>query len=482
MSRSTSQKFVSEPLGQLAKQLLFGPVDVRRAQVRRAEELHDQIDAAVEYPYEFLVYRITGSRGEDDSAPEPRTILGQHAAADLRLIIDMLSKSAPAPLYDGEDAEPVTQLATRLDISTRTIWRWRRTGLRWRWTLEKNRTRPVLVYPKIAVERFIAKYPELVARATAFTQIEPAQRQAIVDRARRLAQARTLTLNQIAKHLARRTGRALETIRQILQQHDRDWPDRPIFPHHQGPLTPSQKRIIARAYSWGISATKIGRRFSRTRITVLRVVRQRRAAELARVRLTFVAMPTFDRPDAEAVILHTPHSEPATDTRRPGRRAPAPRLDDLPAAIRPVFEHPQLPPDEVSGLIVRYNFLKYKASNLRDSLDKQNPSNAVMDNIDAALKLARETRQALLHAHARLALSLVRRHLAGQPEASTARMLELLTVARPVLVDAIEQFDATRGQPFEAFFTWALMRRLAAEPVGVRAHRRADETSLAEWA
>lgn len=463
-------------MSQLARQLLFGPVDVRRARVRRAEELHDQIDETVDYPYEFLVYRITGSRGDDDDASaEPRIVPGKQAAADLRLIIDMLSKSAPSPLAQGEEAETVAQISNRLNVSTRTIWRWRRVGLRWRWTLGENRTRPVLLYPRLATDRFVARNAELVGRASSFTQIEPVKRQAIIERARRLAQVRDLTLNQIARHLSRRTGRALETIRQMLQQHDRDWPDRPIFPDRQGPLTPRQKRVIARAYAWGISATKIGRRFDRTRATVLRVVRQRRAAELSKIKLDFVVMPTFTRPDAEAVILHLPHAP------RTAKRIPTLKLDDLPAAVRPVFERPPLAPDEVNELLVRYNFLKFKAHQLREALSKQDPPNAAMDQIEAAIKQAHEARASLLHAHARLTLSLVRRHVAGQPDTASARFFELLAAARPVLLDAIEQFDPARGQSFEAYFTWALLRKLASEPAGARAHRRPDESSLSAW-
>ena len=112
-----------------------------------------------------------------------------------------------------------------------------------------------------------------------------------------------MTLNQVAAHLARRTGRALETLRLLLEKHDRAHPKEAIFIDRTGPLNRRQQRAIARAYRMGVAVSKIARHFKRTRQSIYRVIYVERAAELHRMRIECSVLPTFARSDAEAVFL-----------------------------------------------------------------------------------------------------------------------------------------------------------------------------------
>src|SRR5262249_25847217 len=147
---------------------------------------------------------------------------GRQVVADLRLMIDGLSRSMSVAVTNKESVESPEELARRLGVSVKTLTRWRQLGLRWRWVKYPEQRFKTLVYPCQGAGPFPARHAEKVRRAAQFTQIEPELRQQLLVRARRIAQARQVTLNRVAAHLARKTGRALETLRLLLDKHDRD--------------------------------------------------------------------------------------------------------------------------------------------------------------------------------------------------------------------------------------------------------------------
>src|SRR5690606_13154618 len=159
-----------EPLEDLARQFLFAPPAKRAEHVRRAERLHDEIGEQRNYPLDFLVYRITGYRRDRGDSV---LLVGEAILPDLRLIIDHLSRSVDLPMGEGEPAETAEQLAQRLNVSTKTISRWRKLGLRWRWAVPAAGGRKQIVFTQSAVEHFTARHAERVDKAARFSQIEP---------------------------------------------------------------------------------------------------------------------------------------------------------------------------------------------------------------------------------------------------------------------------------------------------------------------
>ena len=123
MARPTQQAFNCEPLRELCRQLLFAPANRRMKQVKRAEELHDQIDPKRNYPFDFVNYRITGYHHQ---LPEETMLVGEAALPDLRLLIDRLSGSLTIEATADQPAESTQELAERLNVSTKTVGRWRK--------------------------------------------------------------------------------------------------------------------------------------------------------------------------------------------------------------------------------------------------------------------------------------------------------------------------------------------------------------------
>lgn len=467
MSRRLKQDYVCRPLGELARQLAFSPPDKRAIQVRRIETLHDQLDPASNYPIDFLAYRITGYRRE---AAEAIVLAGEAVLADLRLMIDQLSRSVRIPMeMDSDPVETVPTLAERLAVSTKTVGRWRKAGLRWRWATPEDGGRKVLVIPRLASDRFVREHPERVSRAAAFTQIDPQTRRQLLQRARQITRRRDVSLNQVASHLASKTGRGLETIRQVLSNHDRAHPDRAIFADHVPPLRHRQKRVIARAYRMGVPVDRIAARFQRTRSTIYRVLHQHGAGKAGRVSLTYIESPTFSRDDAEQVFL----SKPIESLMQPTGRSSIP-TDDLPEPIAALFDRPVLAQENVRTLFVRYNYVKYRAAKAREGFDRYSPGAKQVRAFNHWVNQARQLRDLLVRLHLPVVLSVARRHIINEPTRSTGRLMELIEAGLVVLIQSAETFNPTRQDRFESILTNRLLARYVTmpKPTKRQAHRR----------
>jgi RNA polymerase primary sigma factor len=464
--RKTDQPFKCQPLGELTRQLLYAPPDKRVEQVRRAEALHDQIDPDKSYAYDHVASRITGYHAETDA---DLLLVGEAIRPDLRQLIDVLSHSVGVPVTDDEPVESPEGLARRLNVSTKTITRWRRHGLRWRWVVGPGGTRKRVAYTKAAIDHFLSRQRDRVEYAGQFTQIDPALRQKLIDRARRIAQARDVSLHQVARHLARRVGRAVETIRQMLDQYDHAHRDEPIFADRTGPLNAEQKRLIARAYRMGVPAAKLCRHFNRTRSSIHRAVRDQRAAALRRLAIRYHELSTFSRDDADEVILRAGQrgtADTAESTSGGGEAVSAAPVDDLPEPLRPLYRQAVMSDDRQRSLVVRMNYLRYKAARLRDGLDKYEPPVGDLASAEACLAQAKAVRDRLVAVCLPTVLSVARQHLVNLADRSPGRLIEHLEVGNRVAIEAIDAFDPSRDQTLQRYLVWLLNRRFASEFTG----------------
>ena len=463
-----------EPLAELARQLLFSPPAKRVEQVYRAEELHDQVDPDVNYPFDFVSYRITGYQTE---SVEPTVLVGTALLPDLRLLIDQLSRSVAIRHDPDEPIETIQTLADRLNVSTKTIERYRRFGLRWRWVRPAEGGRRFIAFTADAVECFMTRHGQRGQRAGQFTQIEAADRQKLIERARLIATDRKLSLNQVARQLARESDRAVETIRLVLEQHDRTQIDQPIFPDRTGQLTSRQKELITRALRRGVPVQRLADRFGRTRSTIYRAARDRRAAQVRRLTILYIRSPDFDRDDADDLMPYTKDEDPSPP---PLPRDATANLDDLPPPLRAPYGCGGMTAERQGSVLVRFNFLKFTAARLRDGLDRYEPRVRDLDRIEAFLEQSARLRRRLVEANLHLVLSVARRHLIDQPEKSTARLAELLAVGNEVLLQAIEEFDVTQKQTFDSYVTYRFIRRFAV--LSAEAGRAQRWLSDEQWA
>src|SRR5437588_9934344 len=107
------------------QQVRFAPPARRVEQLARAQRLLGEIEPGRSYPYQFVCYRVTDFRPE--SYPD-LLIPGTDLVHDLALFIEALGGTVQA-VETREEPVTLAQLRQQLNVSTKTIRRWRKLGL-----------------------------------------------------------------------------------------------------------------------------------------------------------------------------------------------------------------------------------------------------------------------------------------------------------------------------------------------------------------
>ena len=426
------------------QQIRFAPKQKKVEQIGHAERLLGEIDPQQTYTYEYLCYRITGYRPE--SFPGAK-LSGEDAAHDLRLFVEDVSDSANLHAdAASERVLTVDQLSREFKVSTKTISRWRRQGLVSRRFLFAGRKR--VGFLKSSVDRFVAQNRERVQRGSRFSQLSSEQRNEIIDRARRLAQAGGCP-SEISRRIAKRIGRSVETIRYTLRRFDKEHPGLAIFPETSGPLTVELKGKIYQQYRRGTSADALAKRFCRTKTTIYRVINEMRAERLLELPLDFMPNESFSRRGADNRCL-APMPQIEETSRKPRRPS------GLPPYLASLYEIPLLTREQEQHIFRKFNYLKHKANRLRDSLNPANPKASLMDEIERLYEEAVATKNEIVRANLRLVVSIAKRHV-GQAE----NFFELVSDGNMSLLRAVEKFDYARGNKFSTYASWAIMKNYA---------------------
>lgn len=155
MSRRSAKPYLCQALDDLARQLVRGPAASRHRQVFAAESLHDQLKPREVYPADYLSFGITGHR-LPSTTQGTELLVGEAVLADLRRMIDSLSRSVFIGPDEADGVHLAEALTHELNVSSKTLIRWRDRGLRWRWVRAGDTQRQVIAYPRRAVEHFCA--------------------------------------------------------------------------------------------------------------------------------------------------------------------------------------------------------------------------------------------------------------------------------------------------------------------------------------
>ena len=452
----------------LSRQLLYAPADTRRRQLDAAERLVCQIEPDRLYPQDFVIYRITGYR--PDLVPPAVALVGEALQVDLITLIQRLSASLDLRPQDaGRRAVGCRELARRLNVSAKTIQRYRKQGLVCHYVLFPDGRKRLACFED-SLSRFRRSRERRIDRAAEFGRLSARDRQSIILEADRLHRLDGRTLNAAARGLAGRHGRAHETVRSILRRHDRG-SARPIF-DEPGPLAGRDIRLIYRAWRRGVGTARLARRFSKTRPTIHRAINRRRGDLLSGLELRVVKLPTLDRDDAESVILSAPAVTGGLDEVLGSTDASGPegRLDRTATDALNLIEAAHLAPDQDShteaALIGGYNLLKRRAGGMIARLGGR-PASAALDFVETDLRWATLLKRRLvclgLPSAVRAVEQTLHQPLAAQP---SEEIRGLLRRAIEVTAECVEKIDPGRGQRLAHRCGFSMHRTLA-----VAAHR-----------
>ncbi len=363
----------------------------------------------------------------------------------MRTVIDRTPRGN-SKISADEPVLTVDQLSKTLNVSTKTISRWRQRGLvGFRFVCDG---RPRVGFLQSSVDRFVRQNPQQVFRGAEFNRITEDERQHILDEARRLARAGG-SPSEVTKRLAERTGRSAETIRCLLRQFDAENPEAAIFPDHFGPPREETKQRIFREYRHGDSIDELASRYCRTKSSVRRIVAEMRARRIAELPLDYMPNEQFDDENAEkAILAPTPPNEaPVKKTRRPA---------DLPSYLASLYEVPLLSREQEWHMFRKMNYLKYKASRLLVELDPAMPGIRLMNRIEKLYEESVAIKNEVIRANLRLVVSLAKRYVSA-----TQSLYDLISDGNVTLMRAVEKFDFARGNKFSTYATWAMIKNYA---------------------
>jgi RNA polymerase sigma factor (sigma-70 family) len=447
-------KYRIDSLASFARQLAFTPADTRVAQLAAAEQLLNDLDPLRAYPFDFVVYRITGYQPK--SSIDSDLLAGSALRHDLGVLIEQVSQTLD--LHAQEQAEPVLAIddvTEKFGVTSKTIQRWRRRGLVARRLVFPDGKRRV-GFLLSSVERFLLTQQDRLAPAGSnINQVQDSERDAIVGRARRLAVDGCCPPPEIARRIARHLHRSPLTILHTIRKHDTEHPETAVFPLAPQPIDDETRtRIVRDFFKRGLPLRRIARRVHLPRAIVYRVIVDQRIAKLNKRKIKFIDDTLYHDDGAEQAIGEiVAQQEIAVESRPEDSRVPR----DLPPYLRELYREPLLTPARERALFLKFNFHKYQFVTARRRLDDPQFANRRdLDLLEHYLALATETKNQLLRANLRLVVSVARKHL--RPGLN---LMELISEGNLTLMRAVEGFDVHKGNRFSTYATLALMKGFA---------------------
>jgi uncharacterized protein YoaH (UPF0181 family) len=393
--------------------------------IERAEALALDVDPALTYPEDWLVFRITGRDGDP---AHKELIPGAELRSELSPLVERLCAAARLKVDEvsGEDA---ATLAARWNVSRVTLDRMRRRGLIARRVVDpKGRAR--LVFTPRMVEQFAAANAQALERACQFTRVSEEEAAEMIERARRL-RAEGLSVSQAAARIAAEMGRSHEGVRQVLRRAGK--PELREAPA----LSAKKRRVLYRAWRRGIDLGLMARRTRRSRGAVRRAITLERAEKL-RTLLDSGALvvPSMKRSAGPALLAAPPV--------RTGLCEPTPAT--VTAFIRAArIMGPPIGAEE-SARLAAYQYLRAEAARLIEKLDRLQPSASAVDRAETLLRWASRLKAELVRSQFRLMLDTLAARL-GKPieEVGAQAVLRILTGAIGRIGDVVDAHDAAKG-------------------------------------
>ncbi len=295
-------RFLASVIASLHYDLRFAPDKTKRRQMDDAEMLMRDVQPERLYPLEYVVFRITRFR------PDPNefdaTIVGSALIRDLGAFVQALSSDIsmqadqPRGLAVGLD-----ETASKLGVSRRTVQRYRRDGLILHW-VRHNNGRPFLGCFPDSLSHYLERSPEGMRRIRRWDRVSETERASILNRASELRNQQNASLHAASITIAAETKRAVSTVRHVLVCADKS-SEVPIFSDY-GPLTDRDAAVCERSHAMGIPISKVAASFHKSVPAVHRAILRYRKRRLCGLTLDSAWQKTFERDDAEQVLLDFP--------------------------------------------------------------------------------------------------------------------------------------------------------------------------------
>jgi RNA polymerase primary sigma factor len=173
--------------------------------------------------------------------------------------------------------------------------------------------------------------------------------------------------------------------------------------------------------------------------------------------LKYVCHPSFDDPAARNAIL-SPLADPAAQDGSPRLR------------LAPVSNHEvaatMLSSEQEAHLFRKMNYLKWRASRLKQQVEYDGPSPALLDEIERHQADALAVKHRIVEINMPLVIFVVKKRVRVGEELS-----EYISEGNVALVQAVDGFDFARGNRFSTYATWAIRNAIASKLASDRRYR-----------
>lgn len=438
-----------DSLGSLARQMRFTPHETLTAQLASAEGLLHDIDPLKAYPFEFVVFRITGYHPKTTPTDLLTGLALQH---DLGVLIEQLSEVLDVPTAQlSEPVLAIDEVSERFNVTSKTIQRWRKRGLPARRFIFADGKRRV-GFLLSSVERFFNAHREQIPREANFSTVDTGEQNFIIRRSRVLAREGCWE-TEIARRIGRKLNRSPATILATLRKHDQENPKNAILAWAPIPVPEDESGKILRAYRHGASISDLAKKYHQARSAIYRVIMDERIARLNKRKIRYIDDPLYHEEEAEASIRQIVLQEDISrDVSGEDLRVPK----DLPSYLQDLYRTPLLSAARERALFLQYNFHRYQFVQARKQLEPQFAMSRDLDALEGHLHSAVDAKNAIIRANLRLVVSVARRHLR-----IGLNLMELISDGNLTLMRAVEGFDVHKGNRFSTYATLALMKGFA---------------------
>jgi RNA polymerase primary sigma factor len=461
------RKIANPHIAQLQMQLKFTAPKKRREFLRAAEQLLDIIEPDKQYPFDFICFKITGYHPK--GLPQ-ELINGRDLADDLSLFLWKLSGQVDDLVSEQpEEVYTIEQLAEKLSVSTKTISRWRRLGLRARkYTFDDGSKR--LAVSQTSLDKFMAQNRDVADRATAYSRLDENRKSAVIALVKKLAAQGQVTRQEAIAQIAESTGRSRETIRTIIKRYERSNRQKKLFRSYLKPLDSASKSEIYKLHKQGVGVSVLAERYKRSPSGIYRIIRRKRAKELLAVKIEFVPSDEFLTADAEQTILARPVQRFCRP--RPQRGKKELTVGPVKKYLESLKSIPRLTRDRETDLFRKYNYLKFRAFQAQQQLHLNRASSRLLNFIERSLQHAEAIKNTIIEANLALVVG-----IAGKHTTTGATLQDLISEGNFSLVRAVEKFDYTRGFRLATYASWIIAKDFARK---VPAYRRRPDKGGAD--
>jgi RNA polymerase primary sigma factor len=217
-----------------------------------------------------------------------------------------------------------------------------------------------------------------------------------------------------------------------------------------GELDDGAEGQVYRQWRLGVPVAVLSQQKGLSASVIERMINKTRAHAILGRPLEYMYHPIFEEPDAAATILAPMPGLPRTASRP---KAP----DGLPPYLASLYNEAELlSRDQEAHLFRKMNYLKFRASNLREALDPARARASELDEIARLQEEALAVKNQLIRANLRLVVSIAKKRVGPSND-----FFELVSDGNMSLIHAVEKFDFARGFKFSTYASWAIIKNYA---------------------